>query len=231
MIEPRADRPQAITLAADKAYDAEDFINELPAMRVTPRMWRRTPAGARRRLTAARRDTPATLSVSASASGSKKPSGWIKTIAGQEKTKFRGRARRMGLHLRGRGLQSGAAAQAHCGADMSAPANCKLVGCWRIVKADIWDRDHLDLCGPAMITITDHGRGEITFGALQAGLDIEYSRSSIGFTWEGFDEMDEVSGDGSAELLDDGSIEIEFAYHNGDEAVLKAKRETSSTAC
>jgi hypothetical protein len=32
-------------------------------------------------------------------------------------------------------------------------------------------------------------------------------------------------------LLDDGSIEIEFAYHNGDEAVLKAKRDTSSTAC
>jgi hypothetical protein len=96
---------------------------------------------------------------------------------------------------------------------MSAPANCKLVGRWRIVKADIWDRDHLDVCGPAMITITDHRRGEITFGALQAGLEIEYSRSSIGFTGEGFDEMDEVSGDGSAELLDDGSIEIEFAYH------------------
>jgi hypothetical protein len=29
---------------------------------------------------------------------------------------------------------------------------------------------------------------------------------------------------------DDGSIEIEFAYHNA-EAVLKAKRATSSTAC
>lgn len=29
MIEPRADRPQAITLGADKAYDAEDFVNEL----------------------------------------------------------------------------------------------------------------------------------------------------------------------------------------------------------
>ena len=114
---------------------------------------------------------------------------------------------------------------------MSAPADCQLVGRWRIVEADIWDRDHLDLCGPATITITAHGHGEIAFGALQAGLDIEYSRSSIGFTWQGFDEMDEVSGDGSAELLDDGSIEIEFAYHNGDEAVLKAKRETSSTAC
>jgi hypothetical protein len=38
-------------------------------------------------------------------------------------------------------------------------------------------------------------------------------------------------GDGSAELLDDGSIEIEFAYHNGDDAVLTAKLDTSSTAC
>ena len=49
------------------------------------------------------------------------------------------------------------------------------------------------------------------------------------FTWADFDEMDEVTGDGSAELLDDGSIEITFAYHNGDEAILKAKRDTSST--
>jgi hypothetical protein len=32
-------------------------------------------------------------------------------------------------------------------------------------------------------------------------------------------------------LLEDGTIEIEFSYDNGDEAVLKAKRETSSTAC
>jgi hypothetical protein len=43
--------------------------------------------------------------------------------------------------------------------------------------------------------------------------------------------MDEVSGDGHAELLDDGSLEIAFAYRNGDEAVLKAQPETSSTAC
>jgi hypothetical protein len=35
--------------------------------------------------------------------------------------------------------------------------------------------------------------------------------------------MDEVRGEGSAELLDDDSIEIELAYHDGDEAVLKEK--------
>ena len=114
---------------------------------------------------------------------------------------------------------------------MSAPANCQLVGRWRIVDADIWDRAHLDLCGPATLMIKDDGRGEITFGALEAVLEVAYGRTSIDFTWNGCDEGDQVSGEGSAELLDDGSIEIEFAYHNGDEAVLRAKPATFSAAC
>ncbi len=74
-------------------------------------------------------------------------------------------------------------------------------------------------------------RGEIAFGALEADLDIAYGRRSIDFNWNGSDEGDQVSGEGSAEMLDDGSIEIEFAYHNGDEAVLKAKREPFSASC
>jgi hypothetical protein len=114
---------------------------------------------------------------------------------------------------------------------MTAPARCQLIGRWRIVEADLWDRDYLDLVGPAVITLAADGHGEIAFGAMQASLDLEYSPSMIFFTWAGFDEMDEVTGDGSAELLDDGSIEITFEYHNGDEAILKAKRDTSSTAC
>jgi hypothetical protein len=113
---------------------------------------------------------------------------------------------------------------------MSAPAGCKLIGRWRIVEADLWERAHLDLCGPATLTITAQG-GEIAFGALEAGLDVEYARDSIGFRWAGCEEGDEVDGEGTVELLDDGSIEIEFTYRNGDEAVLKAKRETSSTPC
>ena len=107
---------------------------------------------------------------------------------------------------------------------MTAIADHSLIGKWRIVEADLWDRDYLDLVEPASITIRADGHGEIVFGALQAGLDLEYSPSMIFFTWAGFDEMDQVSGSGSAELLDDGSIEVEFAYHLGDEAVLKARR-------
>ena len=113
---------------------------------------------------------------------------------------------------------------------MKAPANCRLIGRWRIVEADLWDRAYLDLCGPAILTITARG-GDIAFGALQAGLEVEYARDSIGFRWAGSDEGDLVEGEGTAELLDDGTIEIEFAYDNGDEAVLNAKRVTSSTAC
>ena len=90
-------------------------------------------------------------------------------------------------------------------------ANCKLIGRWRIVEADILGCGISTCAGPAMTTITGHDRGEIAFGAFQAGLDIEYRRSSVKFTWEVFDEMDEVSRDGS-ERNDDGSIEIEFAY-------------------
>ena len=107
---------------------------------------------------------------------------------------------------------------------MMAIRDYPLIGTWRIVEADLWDRDYLDLVEPASITIRADGHGEIAFGAMQASLDLEYSPSTVFFTWAGFDEMDEVSGSGSAELLDDGSIEIEFAYHLGDEAVLKARR-------
>ncbi len=106
---------------------------------------------------------------------------------------------------------------------MTRAVTSRVIGKWRIVEADLWDRDHLDLVGPAHIMVRGDGRGEIAFGALNAGLDCEYSPSIIFFTWEGFDEMDEVRGDGSAELNDDGTLKIEFRYHLGDEAELKAR--------
>lgn len=106
-----------------------------------------------------------------------------------------------------------------------------IVGRWRIVEADIWDRDYLDLCGPASLMVRANGDGEIAFGAMQASLEIDYGPDEIGFTWAGFDEMTEVSGAGSAELQDDGSLQIEFDYHLGHEAVFRAVRDPSSTPC
>ncbi len=59
MIEPRADRPRAVTLGADKGYDAEDFVNELRSMNATPHV-AQNANGLPRRSTAAPRDTRAT---------------------------------------------------------------------------------------------------------------------------------------------------------------------------
>jgi transposase len=92
MIEPRADRPQAITLGADKAYDAEDFVNELRAMKVSPHVAQNTSV----RSSAIDGRTTRRAGYAVSQCIRKRIEeafGWIKTIAGQEKTKFRGRER------------------------------------------------------------------------------------------------------------------------------------------
>jgi hypothetical protein len=99
-----------------------------------------------------------------------------------------------------------------------------LVGKWRIVEADLWDSDYLDLVEPASIGFGKNGRGEFAFGAVHGDIELEYAPSTIFFTWAGFDEMDEVSGSGAAELDDDGSLEIELSFHLGDDAVLKVQR-------
>lgn len=59
---------------------------------------------------------------------------------------------------------------------MTAAVTSRVIGKWRIVEADLWDRDHLDLVGPAHITFNG-----------------------------------------------DGTLDIEFRYHLGDEAELKAR--------
>jgi transposase len=92
MIEPRADRPRAITLGADKAYDAEDFVNELRAMKVTPHVAQNTSG----RTSAIDGRTTRHAGYAISQRIRKRIEegfGWIKTIAGQEKTRFRGRDR------------------------------------------------------------------------------------------------------------------------------------------
>ena len=48
---------------------------------------------------------------------------------------------------------------------MTSPAECEVIGRWRIVSSDVWERDYLDLVQPAFIPIGQDGRGELAFGA------------------------------------------------------------------
>jgi hypothetical protein len=91
MIEPRADRPRPITLGADKAYDAEDFVNELRSMNASPHVAQNTNG----RSSVIDRTTRHTGYAIGQRIRKRieEAFGWIKTIAGQERTKLRGRER------------------------------------------------------------------------------------------------------------------------------------------
>lgn len=111
---------------------------------------------------------------------------------------------------------------------MSAPMDCQLVGAWRITSTDVWD---IDPDGPASLILGAEGWGELCLGALTAGLELEYSRKSVFFEWEGDDDGHDVRGQGDASLEEDGTLEITFTYRGGDEIIMTAVRETSSAAC
>ena len=88
LIEPHADRPRSITLGTDKAYDAQDFVNELRTMKVTPHVAQNTS----RRSAIDRRTTrhPGYAASQRVRKRIEEAFGWIKTVAGQEKTRFCG---------------------------------------------------------------------------------------------------------------------------------------------
>jgi hypothetical protein len=108
---------------------------------------------------------------------------------------------------------------------MTGPVTGELTGRWRIVEADLWDRDYLDLVEPAYLQIGDDGRGEFAFGAVNATAELEYGHSIVLFRWSGFDEGDKISGGGSVVPQDDGSIKIELSFDDGDDTVLTARRQ------
>ena len=92
MIEPRADRSRPITLGADRGYDAEDFVNELRSMKATPHVAQNTSG--RSSAVDGRTTRHAGYAVSQRIRKRiEEAFGWIKTVAGQERTKFRGRER------------------------------------------------------------------------------------------------------------------------------------------
>jgi transposase len=89
MIEPWADRPRAVTLGADRGYDAAEFVEELRTLNVRPHVAQNTT----RRRSAIDRRTTRHSGYAASQRARKRIEeafGWMKTIAGLRQTKLRG---------------------------------------------------------------------------------------------------------------------------------------------
>jgi hypothetical protein len=88
MIEPRADRPNPITLAGDKGFDAADFVMELREINVTPHLAQNT---SRRSAIDGRTTRHPGYAVSQRIRKRiEEGFGWMKTIGGFRKTKYRG---------------------------------------------------------------------------------------------------------------------------------------------
>jgi IS5 family transposase len=89
MIEPWAEHPRAITLGADKGYDAADFVEELRTLNVRPHVAQNTSG----RRSAIDRRTTRHKGYGSSQRIRKRIEeafGWIKGIAGLRQTKLRG---------------------------------------------------------------------------------------------------------------------------------------------
>ena len=92
MIEPHADRPRSITLGGDKNFDTADFVNELRSMAVTPHVAQNTSG--RRSAIDGRTTRHAGYAISQRIRKRiEEAFGWLKTVGGQEKTRFRGMGR------------------------------------------------------------------------------------------------------------------------------------------
>ena len=87
MIEPRADRGTRITLGADKAYDTEDFVNELRTMNVAPHIAAKARGSAIDGRATRRKGYKASQVIRKRI---EEVFGWTKSAAGLRKTRHKG---------------------------------------------------------------------------------------------------------------------------------------------
>lgn len=110
---------------------------------------------------------------------------------------------------------------------MSTPAlRDELRGWWRIVSTSQWVDDHLDLLGPALISITGEG-DRLRMHCLLAEIVVKPTAAGASFTWTGAWEYDPMSGTGSVRLGKDGRLRGRFAIRGGDASTFVAERATA----
>jgi transposase len=92
MVQHVADRPRAVTLGADRGYDAADFVEELRTMNVRPHVAQNVSG---RRSAIDKRTTrhPGYADSQRIRKRIEEAFGWIKAVAGLRQTKFRGLAK------------------------------------------------------------------------------------------------------------------------------------------
>jgi hypothetical protein len=95
-------------------------------------------------------------------------------------------------------------------------------------EMDNWDQEAIDLVQPGFIEFDEDGLGGLRFIAVTGELDCRDAdrddKPGVEFSWQGFDEGDDVSGRGWAALNPDGTLEGHIYFHLGDDSAFRAER-------
>lgn len=93
---------------------------------------------------------------------------------------------------------------------------------------ELWDKEAMDLVGPAFIELGAGGMGSFGFIAVEGQLDCRAAprdgRPGVEFSWEGRDDCDPASARGWAALADDGSLHGRIYFHLEDDSGFRAAR-------
>jgi len=88
-----------------------------------------------------------------------------------------------------------------------------------------WDRDFIDLVAPGHLSIKVNGTGTFAFGAIETEVDCRIEKigekERLAFSFAGWDEGDEVSGRGWANVAGT-NMDGWYCFHLGDESTFKA---------
>ena len=87
---------------------------------------------------------------------------------------------------------------------------------------ELWDRDAIELLGPAFLEFRPDDQGEFRFIAVEGFMDVRVVRDHgarrADFSWDGEDEGNPTSGRGWAIERPDGSLTGRIFVHMGDDS-------------
>ena len=115
------------------------------------------------------------------------------------------------------------------------------VGKWRITGMELWDDDFVNMERRASIEIDSDNQGSFQFALVRGEIDgylenceaetpdsprdsMQTAPERFSFSWEGFDELDEVSGSGWMRLTSANQAVGLIKFHGGDRSTFTARR-------
>lgn len=105
------------------------------------------------------------------------------------------------------------------------------LGSWRLETMELWDRDAIDLLGPATIIFEDEAFGEFRFIAVRGWMDCRFAEQNgkalVEFSWLGKDETDDACGRGWGVIEGDGTLAGRLYFHQGEDSAFTASRTNS----